>query len=175
MSGRASVSPPDLLHRGLTELEVDRLLALQEEGHQQEVGEEAVSQLLAEEEVDGVVVVQALRHIGVPKKGSYVVKEEIQKPPKHDHSCNLTLTAVKIAFPEMKSEVFVNLLGYKEPNLVHLARCKGQCVTNGSPIACSPTKLKDTVVNMKVDRACYLMCCPGEVLPNRKGASREVA
>ena len=59
-------------------------------------------------------------------QGSYVVKEEIQKPPKHDHPCNLTLTAVKISFPEMKSEVFMNLLGYKEPNLVHLMRCKVQ-------------------------------------------------
>ena len=24
----------------------------------------------------------------------------------------------------MKDEVFINLLGYKEPNLVHLMRCK---------------------------------------------------
>ena len=29
-----------------------------------------------------------------------------------------------ISFPEMKDEVFINLLGYKEPNLVHLMRCK---------------------------------------------------
>ena len=98
-------------------------------------------------QVDAVVVVQPLRHIGlVPKKGSYVVKEEIQKPPRwhfftfllvivilmphfiiitiimliititvilifitmfirHDHPCNITITAIKIAFPEMKSEV----------------------------------------------------------------------
>ena len=33
-------------------------------------------------------------------------------------------TAIRISFPEMKDEVFINLLGYKEPNLVHLLRCK---------------------------------------------------
>ena len=42
-----------------------------------------------------------------------------------DHPCNLTRTTVKISFPELKGEVFVNLLGYKEPNLIPLWRCKG--------------------------------------------------
>ena len=37
---------------------------------------------------------------------------------------NLCRTAIRISFPEMKDEVFINLLGYKEPNLVHLLRCK---------------------------------------------------
>jgi len=46
--------------------------------------------------------------------------------------------------------VFINLLGYKEPNLVHLARCKGECYGSGSPIACSPTKLRDKTVDMRV-------------------------
>ena len=36
----------------------------------------------------------------------------------------LRRTAIRISFPEMKDEVFINLLGYKEPNLVHLLRCK---------------------------------------------------
>merc|ERR1719397_1119688 len=107
--------------------------------------------MMEDEQVDAVVVVQPLRHIGlVPKKGSYVVKEEIQKPPRHDHPCNITITAIKIAFPEMKSEVFINLLGYKEPNLVHLARCKGECLGSGSPIACSPSKLRGKTVDMRV-------------------------
>ena len=57
--------------------------------------------------------------------GTYKQKEEIEKAPSEDHPCNLTRTSVKISFPEMKGELFVNLLGYKEPNLVHLWRCKG--------------------------------------------------
>ena len=39
----------------------------------------------------------------------------------------LTSTAVKISFPGMKSEVLVSFLGYKEPNLMHVNRCKGLC------------------------------------------------
>ena len=57
--------------------------------------------------------------------GTYKTKEEIEKPPKMDHPCNLTRTTVRISFPELKGEVFVNLLGYKEPNLIPLWRCKG--------------------------------------------------
>ena len=45
--------------------------------------------------------------------GRYTVKEEIQKAPDTNHICNLTVTSVKISFPEMKSRVFVNFLGYK--------------------------------------------------------------
>ena len=52
----------------------------------------------------------------------YTVKEEIQKAPAENHVCKLTRTSVKISFPAMKSETFVNFLGYKEPNLVYLAR-----------------------------------------------------
>ena len=47
----------------------------------------------------------------------------MEKAPTYDHPCQLTETAVKISFPEeMRSEIFVNLLGYKEPNLLHLQR-----------------------------------------------------
>ena len=45
--------------------------------------------------------------------GRYTVKEEVQKAPNTNHFCNLTVTSVKISFPEMKSRVFVNFLGYK--------------------------------------------------------------
>ena len=58
--------------------------------------------------------------------GTYKTKEEVEKPPKMDHPCNLTRTTVRISFPELKGEVFVNLLGYKEPNLIPLWRCKGR-------------------------------------------------
>ena len=33
-------------------------------------------------------------------------------------------TTVKISFPDLRNELFVNILGYKEPNLIHLWRCK---------------------------------------------------
>ena len=36
-----------------------------------------------------------LNLIGLPKRGTYVVKEEIEKAPVHDHPCNLTDTVVK--------------------------------------------------------------------------------
>ena len=56
--------------------------------------------------------------------GKYLVREEVEKAPTYDDQpCELTETAVKISFPEeMRSEIFVNLLGYKEPNLLHLKR-----------------------------------------------------
>ena len=41
-----------------------------------------------------------------------------------NHPCRLTSTAVKISFPGMKSEVLVSFLGYKEPNLMFVNRCK---------------------------------------------------
>ena len=49
----------------------------------------------------------------ISSSGRYTVKEEIQKAPDTNHFCNLTVTSVKISFPEMKSRVFVNFLGYK--------------------------------------------------------------
>ena len=36
----------------------------------------------------------------------------------------LSRTTVKISFPDLRNELFVNILGYKEPNLIHLWRCK---------------------------------------------------
>jgi len=84
------------------------------------------------------------------KQGTYKTKEEIEKPPKMDHPCNLTRTTVKISFPELKGEVFVNLLGYKEPNLIPLWRCKGVCGDVDSPIACTATKVKQKRVQMTV-------------------------
>ena len=78
------------------------------------------------------------------------MKEEIQKAPSEDHPCRLTRTSVKISFPQMKSEVFVNFLGYKEPNLMHLQRCKGHCGGMGSQIACIATKVRQKKVKMTV-------------------------
>ena len=57
------------------------------------------------------------------QKGGYKTREEIHKPPTFDHPCNLTRTSIKISFPALKHELFVNFLGYKEPNLVYLWRC----------------------------------------------------
>ena len=58
------------------------------------------------------------------QSGGYKTKEEIHKPPTFDHPCNLTRTTVRISYPKLKHELFVNFLGYKEPNLVYLWRCK---------------------------------------------------
>ena len=85
---------------------------------------------------------------GVVQKGGYKTKEEIHKPPTFDHPCNLTRTSIKISFPALKHELFVNFLGYKEPNLVYLWRCKGTCGEATSPIACSPTRTSEKRVNM---------------------------
>ena len=35
---------------------------------------------------------------------------------------DVTRTSIKISFPALKHELFVNFLGYKEPNLVYLWR-----------------------------------------------------
>ena len=82
------------------------------------------------------------------QKGGYKTKEEIHKPPTFDHPCNLTRTTVRISYPKLKHELFVNFLGYKEPNLVYLWRCKGTCGEATSPIACSPTRTSEKKVNM---------------------------
>ena len=84
----------------------------------------------------------------VQKQGTYKTKEEIQKAPTNDHPCNLTRTSVKISFPELKSETFINLLGYKEPNLVYLWRCRGNCEGGSSPIACMATRTSQKTVTM---------------------------
>jgi hypothetical protein len=76
-------------------------------------------------------------------RGKYKHKEEIIKKVEHDHPCKLTETAVKVTFPGMKEEVLVSFLGYKEPNLMPVLRCKGLCNNQAlSPVACVPTKLR---------------------------------
>ena len=80
--------------------------------------------------------------LGIPKKGTYKVKEEIEKAPVHDHPCNLTETAVKISFPEIESEVFINPLGYKGSNMVYLQRCKGRCADRDGPVTCTATAIR---------------------------------
>merc|ERR1719342_366594 len=84
--------------------------------------------------------------------GMYKTKEEVERPPIADHPCNLTRTAVKISFPAMKDEVFVNFLGYREPNLQYVLRCKGLCGddTSSSQTACVPTKVVKKKVNMMI-------------------------
>ena len=58
-------------------------------------------------------LVQKIRPPGLPTRGKYTVREDVEKAPTYDNACNLTWTAVKISFPEeMRSEIFVNLLGY---------------------------------------------------------------
>ena len=59
--------------------------------------------------------------------GKYTTRVEIQRAASEDFPCRLEKTTVKIQFPDMRSEVFVNFLGYKEPNLMYLMRCKGVC------------------------------------------------
>ena len=88
--------------------------------------------------------------IGLPKRGTYVVKEEIEKAPVHNHPCNLTETVVKISFPEMKSEVFMNFLGYKGSNMIYLQRCKGICSDGNTPVSCTATKIREKKVKMTV-------------------------
>ena len=96
-------------------------------------------------------LVQKIRHIGLPTRGKYTVREDVEKAPTYDHPCNLTRTAVKISFPEeMRSEIFVNLLGYKEPNLLHLQRCKGRCTKSDSPLTCRATKVREKKVKMTI-------------------------
>ena len=71
--------------------------------------------------------------------------------PIHDHPCNLTKTAVKISFPEIKNEVFVNLLGYKGSDLIYLNRCKGVCMDGDErPLRCKPLAIREKKVKMTV-------------------------
>ena len=71
--------------------------------------------------------------------------------PIHDHPCNLTKTAVKISFPEIKNEVFVNLLGYKGSDLIYLNRCKGVCMDgDDKPLRCRPLATREKKVKMTV-------------------------
>ncbi len=90
---------------------------------------------------------QKIRHV----RGKYKYKEEVIKRVEHDHPCKLTPTAVKLTFPGMKEEVLVSFLGYKEPNLMPVNRCKGLCSNQAlSPVACIPTKRKLKKVKMQI-------------------------
>ncbi|XP_023334338.1 uncharacterized protein LOC111705872 isoform X2 [Eurytemora carolleeae] len=96
-----------------------------------------------------------LRHINKKnllqtRSGKYTTREEIQKAPSEDHPCRPTKTSVKITFPDMKSEVFVNFLGYKEPNLMQLLRCKGRCSSTNEEIDCVATRVRQKRVKMTV-------------------------
>ena len=71
-----------------------------------------------------------------------------EKAPSEYHPCNLTRTSMKISFPELKHELFVNILGYREPNLVHLWQCRGYCGVLGSPVACMPVRMTQRTVAM---------------------------
>ena len=82
------------------------------------------------------------------QRSSYKTSEKIEKAPSEDHPCNLTRTSMKISFPALKNELFVNILGYKEPNLVRLYWCRGFCGQQGSPVACRPTRVKQKRVSM---------------------------
>ena len=75
--------------------------------------------------------------------GKYLVREEVEKAPTYDDQpCQLTETAVKISFPEeMRSEIFVNLLGYKEPNLLHLKRWENYFGNQEKAGKCTETRL----------------------------------
>jgi hypothetical protein len=94
------------------------------------------------------------------QKGGYKTKEKVEKAPSEDHPCNLTRTSVKISFPELKDELFVNFLGYKEPNLVYLWRCKGVCGEARSPVACSATRVAERKVNMMFKVKVGVGCIP---------------
>ena len=59
------------------------------------------------------------------KSTGYKTSEVIEKAPTEDHPCTLIRTSERISFPALRNELFVNFLGYREPNLVHVMRCKG--------------------------------------------------
>ena len=79
------------------------------------------------------------------------MKEVVIKRVEHTYPCRLVQTAVKVTFPGMKKEVLVSFLGYKEPDLMHVMRCKGICSTDAiSPVACAPTKRRLKKVAMRL-------------------------
>ena len=82
-------------------------------------------------------------------RGKYTVREDVIRRVEHSYPCRLVQTAVKVTFPGMKSEVLVSFLGYKEPQLMHVMRCKGICSSDAvSPVACVPTKRRLKKVEM---------------------------
>ena len=81
-------------------------------------------------------VVRTEKKKSITQRSSYKTSEKIEKAPSEDHPCNLTRTTMRISFPALRSELFVNILGYREPNLVTLWQCKGFCGGGGSQVGC---------------------------------------
>ena len=81
-------------------------------------------------------------------RSSYKTSEKVEKTPSENHPCNLTRTTMRISFPALRSELFVNILGYREPNLVSLWQCKGRYGAAGSHVGCVPIVMKQKKVNM---------------------------
>ena len=79
---------------------------------------------------------------------NYKTSEKIEKETSEDHPCKLTQTLMKISFPAFRNELFVNIIGYIEPNLVRLNQSKGFCGAPGSSIACMATKMTQKKVSM---------------------------
>ena len=80
------------------------------------------------------------------------MKEVVIKRVEHSYPCRLVQSAVKVTFPGMKKEVLVSFMGYKEPDLMHVMRCKGICSSDAiAPVACVPTKrrLKKVTMHLK--------------------------
>ena len=82
------------------------------------------------------------------KNPGYRTKEVIEKAPLEDYPCTLIRTSERISFPALRNELFVNILGYREPNLVRVRRCKGLCGDRDRPIACRVTKVGEHKVMM---------------------------
>ena len=103
--------------------------------------------VMDEEELAGPKVEYLVKE---DRRGTYVVKERIEKAPDYLHFCNLTRTAVEVRFPEMKQDVFMNLLGYKGSNMIHLNRCLGVCQPGKERLACGPSKVRLMKVKMRM-------------------------
>merc|ERR1712218_726724 len=84
------------------------------------------------------------------RRGTYVVKEKIEKAPDYLHFCNLTRTAVEVSFPEMAQDVFMNLLGYKGSNMIHLNRCMGLYQPGEAGLSCGPREVRLVKVKMRL-------------------------
>ena len=106
-------------------------------------------------------------------RGKYMQKEVVIKRVEHSYPCRLVQSAVKVTFPGMKKELLVSFMGYKEPDLMHVMRCKGICSSEAlSPVACVPTKrrLKKVAMRLKTQvmfikyKLCKLHNCSSDVI-----------
>ena len=82
------------------------------------------------------------------KNPGYRTKEVVEKAPQEDYPCTLIRTSERISFPALRNELFVIIMGYREPNLVRVKRCKGLCVDRDRHIACRATKVGERKVMM---------------------------